>query len=171
MKEEKNIKSKELSFPTSQQLENELIRTMYRHRYKKVLKSTIYTLIITAAVAVLIALLFLPVLEIYGNSMNPSFQSGDIVVSVKTRKLNRGDVFCFDYNNRLLVKRIIGLPGETIDIDDEGNVYINDKLLEEPYLSEKALGDCDIEFPYTVPEQTYFAMGDNRPLSAFGGVD
>lgn len=113
----------------------------------------------------LIATLFLPVLEIYGNSMNPTFQNGDIVVSIKTTDLQRGDVCCLYYNNHILVKRVIGVAGDTIIMDEAGNVYVNGQLIDEPYVSTKELGECDIEFPYTVPERTVFVLGDNRSTS------
>lgn len=151
--------------PSSEQLENELIRVRYAERYRKLLKNTIYALLVVAAVSVLIATLFLPVLEIYGNSMSPTLDSKNIVLSVKTAELKQGDICCLYYNNHILVKRVIGVPGDVILMDDAGNVYVNGKLLDEPYLMEKALGECDIEFPFTVPEQTVFVLGDNRATS------
>lgn len=153
------------SMPSSELLENELIRVRYGQRYRKLLKNTIGSLLVVAAVSILIATLFLPVLEIHGNSMNPTLNSKDIVVSVKTSKLERGDICCMYYNNHILVKRVIGVAGDEINMDEAGNVYVNGKLLDEPYLKEKALGDCDIEFPLTVPEQTVFVLGDNRSTS------
>lgn len=157
--------SKFKKIPTSEQLENELIRVRYKERYRKVLKNTIYSLLVVAAVSVLIATLFLPVLEIYGNSMNPTLENKDIVVSVKSSELKQGDICCLYYNNHILVKRVIGVAGDEIVMDDDGNVYVNGVLLDEPYLQEKALGECDIEFPFTVPEQSVFVLGDNRGTS------
>ncbi|MBP3322189.1 MAG: signal peptidase I [Clostridia bacterium] len=151
--------------PSSEQLENELIRVRYKERYGKLLKNTLYALLVVAAVSVLIATLVMPVLEIYGSSMNPTFQNGDIVVSVKTADLERGDICCLYYNNHILVKRVIGLEGDEILIDEGGRVFVNGKELDEPYVGQKMLGDCDIEFPYTVPEQTVFVLGDNRSTS------
>lgn len=153
------------TMPSAEQLENELIRVRYSQRYKKLLKNTIYCLLVVAAVSVLIATLFMPVLEIYGSSMSPTLNSKDIVVSVKSSELKQGDICCLYYNNHILVKRVIGVAGDKIVMDDEGNVFVNGNLLEEPYLVEKALGDCDIEFPFTVPEQTVFVLGDNRSTS------
>lgn len=162
MKDEKNIVE---NLPSSEQLETELIRVRYKERYKKLLKNTVYSLLVVAAISVLIATLFLPVLEIYGNSMNPTFENGDIVVSIKTTELQRGDVCCLYYNNHILVKRVIGVAGDTIIIDETGNVYVNGQLIDEPYISSKGLGECDLEFPYTVPERTVFVLGDNRSTS------
>ena len=164
--EEKELNHESIqSMPSSELLENELIRVRYGQRYRKLLKNTIGSLLVVAAVSILIATLFLPVLEIHGNSMNPTLNSKDIVVSVKTSKLERGDICCMYYNNHILVKRVIGVAGDEINMDEAGNVYVNGKLLDEPYLKEKALGDCDIEFPLTVPEQTVFVLGDNRSTS------
>ena len=153
------------TLPTSVQLEDELIRVRYRERYGKLLKNTVYSLLVVAAISVLIATLFLPVLEIYGNSMSPTLENKDIVVSVKTTELKQGDICCLYYNNHILVKRVIGVAGDQIVMDETGNVYVNGILLDEPYLEEKALGECDIEFPFTVPEQTVFVLGDNRATS------
>lgn len=151
--------------PSSEELTNELIRVRYGERYRKLLKNTIYALLVVAAVSVLVATLFLPVLEIYGNSMAPTLNSSDIVVSIKSSDLEQGDICCLYYNNHILVKRVIGVAGDEINMDEQGNVYVNGQLLDEPYLKEKALGECDIEFPFTVPEQTVFVLGDNRSTS------
>lgn len=147
-------------------LEAELNRVKYRQRYRVVLKSTVYTLITVAAIAVLVATLWLPVLQIYGSSMTPTLQDGEIVFSVKTADLEQGDIIAFYYNNKILVKRVIAGPGEWVNICPEnGNVFVNDVLLEEPYLQEKAFGDADIELPYQVPDGKFFVMGDHRSTS------
>ena len=152
--------------PTVEQIEAELSRVKYKHRYRVVLKSTIYTLITVAAVAVLVATLWLPVLQTYGSSMTPTLQDGEIVFSVKTADLEQGDIIAFYYNNKILVKRVIAGPGEWVDISPEtGNVFINDMLLEEPYLVEKSFGDADIELPFQVPDGKVFVMGDHRATS------
>ena len=151
--------------PTSSQIEAELNRTKYRIRYRTVLRSTIYTLIIVAAVAVLVATLWLPVLQIYGGSMTPTLVDGDIVVSMKSSDLEQGDVVAFYYNNKILVKRVIAGPGDWVDIKEDGTVFVNSKELKEPYIEEKALGDCNIELPYQVPEARLFVMGDQRSIS------
>lgn len=151
--------------PTVAQLESELKREKYHRRYNRVLRSTIYFLITVAAAAILVATLFLPVLRIYGSSMAPTMKDGDIMVSVKGTHFDRGDILAFYYNNKILVKRVIALPGEWVDIDVEGNVFVNSEMLEEPYLTEKALGECDIELPYQVPDGRIFVMGDHRSTS------
>lgn len=158
-------KAEETDFPTSIQFEDELIRVKYKLRYRKLLKNTLYSLLIVAAISVLIATLFLPVLEIYGSSMNPTLENGDIVVCIKTKNLKRGDICGMFYNNHLLVKRVIGLPGDSIEMDDAGNLFVNGEYVDEPYISEKVLGECDLDFPYVVPEQTVFILGDNRPVA------
>lgn len=159
------MKNEELTLPTVQQLEEELGRARYRKRYHRVLRSTIGTLITVAAIAVLVATLWMPVLQIYGSSMAPTLSDGEIVLTMKTSELKTGDVIAFYYNNKILVKRVIAQAGEWVDITPEGVVYVNDKLLAEPYLDEKSLGDCNIELPYQVPESRVFVMGDHRSIS------
>ena len=148
-----------------EQLTAELEREKYKRRYKRVLRSTIYTLIVVAAAAVLVATIWMPVLQIYGASMTPTLDEGDIVISIKGADFAPGDLVAFYMGNKILVKRCIAGPGQWVDMDAGGNVYVDGKLLDEPYLTEKALGDCDIEFPYQVPDNRYFCMGDHRSTS------
>ena len=151
--------------PSIEELQSELDRVRYKRRYRSVFRSTVYTLITVAAVAILVATLWLPVLQIYGNSMFPTLNEGDVVVSLKRSEFQQGDVLAFYYNNKILVKRLIALPGSWVDIDGEGNVTVDGIRLEEPYLTEKALGDTNIELPYQVPDGRYFVMGDHRATS------
>ena len=151
--------------PSAEQLEAELKREKYKRRYHSVLRSTIYTLITVAAIAVLVATLWLPVVQIYGSSMTPTLQDGEIIFSVKTADLEPGDIVAFYYNNKILVKRVICGPGDWVNIDEDGTVYVNEVRLKEPYLAEKALGDCNIELPYQVPDGKIFVMGDHRSTS------
>ena len=151
--------------PSLEQLTAELEREKYKRRYKRVLRSTIYTLIVVAAVAVLVATIWMPVLQIYGASMAPTLDEGDIVISVKGSDFAPGDLVAFYMGNKILVKRCIAGPGQWVDLDADGNVYVDGELLDEPYLTEKALGDCDIELPYQVPDNRYFCMGDHRSTS------
>ena len=160
---EKQDQTKE--YPTVAQLEHELKRVRYQSRYGRVLRSTVFSLVVVAAVAVLVAVLFLPVLQIYGHSMTPTLEDGDIVVSIKGSDFEPGDVIAFYYNNKILVKRVIAGPGDWVDIDKDGNVTVNGQALEEPYLQEKALGDCNIKLPYQVPDSRLFVMGDHRSVS------
>lgn len=160
------MKKKPVSeIPSVEQFEKELGRQRYKIRYKNTLKATVYTLITAAAVAILVATLFLPVLQIYGNSMNPTLNEGNIVLSLKGADFNQGDVIAFYYNNKILVKRVIAGPGSWVNIDKDGTVYVNGEPIDEPYLTKKALGDCDIKLPYQVPESRYFVMGDHRSTS------
>lgn len=166
----KPMKDDFTTMPTSMQLEDELRRVRYRKRYRSVLRSTVYTLITVAAIAVLVATLLLPVLQIYGSSMTPTLTDGNIVLTVKTTEFETGDVVAFYYNNKILVKRVIAQAGDWVDITPEGDVYVGKSaeemvLLEEPYLMEKAMGDCNIELPYQVPESRVFVMGDHRSVS------
>ena len=151
--------------PTTEQLEGELKRVRYKRRYRSVLRSTIYSLITVAAIAVLVATLWLPVLQVYGNSMTPTLQNGEIIFTVKVSEFEPGDIISFYYNNKILIKRVIARSGEWVNMDADGNVYVNETLLDEPYLDEKAFGDCNIELPYQVPEGRVFVMGDHRSTS------
>ena len=154
-----------MEMPSSEELEKELNRVKYKRRYHVVLRSTVYTLITVAAIAVLVATLWMPVLQIYGGSMTPTLSDGNIVVSVKSGDFQSGDIIAFYYNNKILIKRVIAGPGDWVNIEEDGTVYVNNERLEEPYLTEKALGECDIEMPYQVPESRLFVMGDHRSVS------
>ena len=151
--------------PSLEQLTAELERENYKRRYNRVLRSTIYTLIVVAAVAVLVATIWMPVLQIYGASMTPTLNEGDIVVSVKGSDFELGDLVAFYLGNKILVKRCIAGPGQWVDIDADGNVYVDGELLDEPYLKEKSFGECNLELPYQVPDNRYFCMGDHRSTS------
>ncbi len=166
MKKEKTKKTIDpQNLPNTSELETELKREQYKKAYGSTLRNTIYILITVAASAVLIATLFLPIFRIYGSSMSPTLEEGDIVVSLKTSKYEKGDLIAFYYNNKLLVKRVIATPGEWVDIDLNGNVYVNNQLLNEPYLIDKAYGECNIDLPFQVPEGRVFVMGDHRSVS------
>lgn len=158
-------KKNQIERPSYEQLEAELKRIQYRRRYRSVLKSTLYTLITVAAIAVLVATLWLPVLQIFGNSMTPTLEDGEIIFSVKNKHLEQGDIVAFYYNNKILIKRVIANAGDWVDMDSDGTVYVNDRELEEPYLTDKDFGGADIEFPCQVPEGKYFVMGDHRATS------
>ena len=153
------------SFPNVGQLTAELRREKYKRSYRRVLRSTVYTLVVVAAAAVLVATIWMPVLRTYGASMTPTLNEGDIVVSLKGADFQQGDLVAFYLGNKILVKRCIAAPGQWVDIDADGNVYVDSKQLDEPYLTEKALGDCDLELPYQVPDNRYFCMGDHRSTS------
>ena len=151
--------------PETAELTEAVKRDRYIHRFQATVRSTFLSLVVVAAVAVLVAVLLLPILRIYGKSMNGTLDSGDVVVSIKTSDLKTGDVVAFYYNNNILVKRVIANPGDWVDIDKDGNVFVNNVKLDEPYLDEKAYGETNIELPYQVPEGKIFVMGDNRLVS------
>lgn len=154
-----------IKMPKEDQLEAEIKRVKYRSRYRLVLKSTVFTLVVVAAIAVLIATVAMPVLQIYGASMSPVLEENDIVLSLKNSEFEQGDLIAFYIGNKILVKRAIALPGQWVNIDEDGNVYVDGQLIDEPYLTEKSFGDCNIELPYQVPDNRYFCMGDNRATS------
>jgi signal peptidase I len=158
-------KKKEVLLPTKKQVETERKRYRRRKAYNKALRGTVYVLTIVAAIAVLIATLVLPVLQIEGTSMEPTLTNGDIVLLAKTPRFERGDLCAFTWNNKLLVKRVIALPGDWIEIDTDGTIYLNGDKLDEPYVEHKALGECDLEFPFQVPQEQYFVIGDMRESS------
>ncbi len=160
-----DVEKKKPTF-TTEEIEQELKRVRYKERYGRTLRSTIYALITVAAIAVLVAVLLLPVFQIYGHSMTPTLDDGDIVLSVKSGSVESQDIIAFYYNNKILVKRVIAEAGQWVDIDEAGNVRVDGTLLDEPYLTDKAKGECDIEMPYQVPEGKVFVMGDHRSVSA-----
>lgn len=151
--------------PTSAQLETELKHEKRKHSYNRALRSTLYTLLVVAAAAVLIATMVMPILQITGTSMTPVVGQGEITMVVRGSNPQRGDIIAFYYNNKVLIKRVIGLPGEWVNIDGSGNVYINGELLDELYITDRALGDCSITLPYQVPDGRYFVLGDHRSTS------
>ena len=157
--------TKETSLPTAEQLDMERRRLRYKRRYNRTLRSTVAILIVVAALAVLAATLWMPVLRVYGSSMAPTLHNGEILVSVKTKDFSSGDIIAFYHGNKLLIKRYIAGPSDYVNVDEDGNVSVNGTLLDEPYLAEKAYGEADIEFPHQVPDQRYFVMGDNRSVS------
>ena len=162
------MKQHEIRFtaiPTTEEVAAERERLAYQSRYKQVLRSTVYTLVVVAAIAALLATLFLPVLQVSGDSMNPTLQDRDVLVLVKTDHLKTGDLCGFYWQNKLLLKRIIALPGDVVALDEDGVVTVNGETLDEPYVDELALGECDIKFPYQVPENRYFVLGDHRATS------
>jgi signal peptidase I len=159
----KNQKPMEL--PTTPQLELAEAKAKHHRRFFSGLRTTIGAMIVVAAIAVLVATIWMPVLQIYGTSMTPTLSEGEIVLARKGSKFETGDLVAFYMGNKLLVKRCIAGPGDWVDIDEDGNVYVNGELLDEPYVSDKTQGDSDLEFPYQVPESRYFMLGDHRSTS------
>lgn len=151
--------------PSVEQIQTELKQEQYKRSFAYALRGAIYTLITVAAVAVLVAVLLLPVLRIYGSSMSPSLEEGNVVLSVKSSNFEAGDIIAFYYNNKILVKRVIASSGQWVDIDSDGTVYVDERELDEPYIEGKAFGTCDLELPYQVPDGRLFVMGDHRSVS------
>lgn len=161
----KGARKTPVELPTMEQIQREKARLQYRRRYNKTLKSTVAVLVVVAAVAVLVATLWMPVLQIYGGSMTPTLEDGEIIFTVKTSDFEPGDIISFYYNNKILVKRVIAKAGDWVDMDEDGRVYVNNVELAEPYLTEPAYGDTNIDFPYQVPDGKIFVMGDHRATS------
>ncbi len=153
------------ALPTTEELQEAYEQVSFRDRLRNSIISTTNILIVVAALAILVAMLFLPVLRIYGQSMNATLHSGELVVSVKNSSFKTGDVIAFYYNNNILVKRVIATSGQWVDIDLQGNVYVDQQLIDEPYLEEKSFGEPNIDFPYQVPDERIFVLGDNRSVS------
>jgi len=151
--------------PSAEQFLAEMKRLRYKRNFRKTIIGTISSLIVVAAVAVLISMLFLPVLRVTGTSMTPTLYNDELVICSKRSDYKRGDMIAFYYNNKILLKRVIGLPGDWIEIREDGTVFVNGEELVEPYIDEKAYGECDIEFPYQVPQSRVFVMGDHRSTS------
>lgn len=160
-----NKSEKKVSVPSLPEIQRERKRIRRKDYYRQSLRGTISVLVVVAAIAVLVATLFLPILQISGDSMSPTLEHDEIVILMKTKEFNRGDLIGFYYQGKILLKRVIALPEDEVAIDAEGNVYVNGEVLEEPYVTEKGLGDCDLEFPYKVPGTGYFVLGDQRSNS------
>ena len=160
-----NKSEKKVSVPSLPEIQRERKRIRRKDYYRQSLRGTISVLVVVAAIAVLLATLFLPILQISGDSMSPTLEHDEIVILMKTKEFNRGDLIGFYYQGKILLKRVIALPEDEVAIDAEGNVYVNGEVLEEPYVTEKGLGDCDLEFPYKVPGTGYFVLGDQRSNS------
>ena len=156
---------KVVSIPSLAEIQTERKRIRKKDYYKQALRGTVSVLVVVAAIAVLIATLFLPILQISGDSMAPTLEHDEIIVLLKTKNYKQGDLIGFYYQGKILLKRIVALPDDEVVIDAEGNVYVNRELLDEPYVTDKSLGDCDLEFPYRVPGTGYFVLGDRRSNS------
>lgn len=156
---------RQVSLPSPEQVSRAYQQDQYRKRYKRAFISTLSVLAVIAAVAVLVSTLFLPVIQVSGNSMEPTLSDGDVLVLLKSKRYERSQLCCISWQNKMLLKRIIGLPGDVVSIDIEGNVSVNGALLDEPYVSDKTLGECDVTFPCQVPEGKVFVLGDHRSTS------
>lgn len=152
--------------PDAELLEDILAQANTKKRFKSGVRSTVGTLLVVAAIAALIAMFVLPILQIHGTSMTPNVVNGEIVMALKGSTFQKGDIVGLYIGNKLLVKRVIGGAGDWIDIKSDGTVFVNGEMIDEPYVTDKALGDCNINLPYQVPDGRYFVMGDHRSTSA-----
>lgn len=159
------MRQRQVPIPSREQVEQERKRLRYWAAYRAAFRSTVYVLLVVAAVAVIISTLFLPLLQVSGTSMEPTLEDGNVILLFKTSKFQTGDLIGMYHEGKILLKRVIGGPGDFVKMDEAGNVYVNDVLLEEPYVSEKSLGECDVTFPYQVPDESYFVLGDHRSVS------
>ncbi|SDP03718.1 signal peptidase I [Streptococcus equinus] len=156
---------KKVELPTTSEIEELYKKAKYRKIFMEKIRSTVFMLVVVAAFAILVAMLYLPTLRIYGKSMRGTLDSGDIVLAVKSNHFKTGDIVAFYYNNNILVKRVIAESGDWVNITKDGTVYVNDKKIKEPYIENKAYGETNIKFPYQVPENRIFVLGDNRKVS------
>ena len=165
MNEEDGEQAEKSERPSVEQVREEKQKLSSRRKYWKMLRNTLAVLVVVAAIAVLISTLFMPVIQVSGDSMEPTLKDGDILLLVRTKSFESGDICCVSWHNKMLLKRVIGLPGDRIDIDKDGNVSVNGKVLDEPYATDKSLGECDVQLPLTVPENSLFVLGDKRATS------
>lgn len=165
MRKKSKKQSQEVWIPSMEEVERERERIGHRTQFKSVLRSTLYVLFGAIAVAIIFVTLLMPVLQVTGTSMEPTMENGQVVILWKTTNFKTGDLCGFYYQNKVLLKRVIGVPGDWVNIDEDGRVYVNDVLLDEPYVSKYTLGECDIQFPYQVPENKFFVLGDHREAS------
>jgi signal peptidase I len=165
MNEEDGEQAEKSERPSVEQVLEEKQKLSSRRKYWKMLRNTLAVLVVVAAIAVLISTLFMPVIQVSGDSMEPTLKDGDILLLVRTKSFESGDLCCVSWHNKMLLKRVIGLPGDRIDIDKDGTVSVNGKVLDEPYATDKSLGECDVQLPLTVPENSLFVLGDKRATS------
>ena len=158
-----NEQEKQVQVPSLKEIQSERKRIRRGTYYRQAFRGTVSVLLVVAAIAVLITTLFLPILQISGDSMSPTMEHNEIVVLLKTKKFERGDLIGFYYQGKILLKRVIALPEDEVAIDADGNVYVNGELLDEPYVSSWS----DFEGEFSVPEDCYFFAGDNR----YGSLD
>lgn len=158
-------KDNEITLPTTSEIEELYKKAKYRKLFSEKIRSTVFMLIVVAAFAILVAMLYLPTLRIYGKSMKGTLEGGNIVLAVKSNRFKTGDIVAFYYNNNILVKRVIAESGDWVNITKDGTVYANNKKINEPYIENKAYGETNIKFPYQVPENRIFVLGDNRKVS------
>ena len=151
--------------PSVEDLRKELKRVNNKKEYKRVLRNTLIVVVTVAALAVLVSSFFVTVLKVTGDSMTPTLDTGEIVIAQNQSSFEPGDLLAFYYNNKVLVKRVLGSPGDWINIDADGVVSVNGVELSEDYVSDRSLEPTDIEFPYQVPENRYFVLGDHRSAS------
>lgn len=159
------MSEQQIEKPSIEQLKKELKRENNKKEYRKVLRNTLIVVVTVAALAVLVSSFFITVLKVTGESMTPTLQTGEIVIAQNQSNFEPGDLMAFYYNNKVLVKRVLGSPGDWIDIDSSGNVSVNGVFIQEDYVSDRSLEPTDIEFPYQVPENRYFVLGDHRSAS------
>lgn len=161
-----DLKTTDRFRPTVSQIEEELQRRRQTGKIKRTIRNIVISLVVVASVTILIAMLWLPVMQVHGTSMEPILDDGEILVAVRgQRYIQHGDIIAFYFNNQVLLKRAIGLPGDVVNIDKDGNVFVNGKFLDEPYIGRKSIGICDIDLPVTVPENAIFVLGDRRAIS------
>ncbi len=135
---------------------------------KKEILSWVETIIVAMVLVALIITFVGRMMRVEGSSMVPTLQNGERIITTPLYKeLKHNDIVVIRRkDDKPLVKRIIGLPGDKININfDTHEVFVNDKVVDEPFINEPTTRQYDVTFPATVPEGCYFVMGDNRNYS------
>ncbi len=125
----------------------------------------VLVVIITVSLLLNLFTFIMPVVKYYGSSMSPTLEDGQILIVSKVSEIGNGDIIAFYYNNKVLVRRVVATENQQISVDIFGTVTVDGEELVEPYIGNKTLGQCNLDFPYNVPSGSLFVLGDNREVA------